>query len=149
MRSEFTANVKAAAPQELWAAMVATKFGPLPLQSAKTGISHKARTSWHGMCIYIPCVYTWKERERERHCLPQQHPINNKESHIAFILFYFSFSCERRERTICESRSASILIHALAEVTQNGEVNSTEASLDKLYGSSVSMREVRSDVKMP
>jgi hypothetical protein len=39
-------------------------------------------------------------------------------------------------------------MHGLAEVTQNGEVNSTEESLDKLYRSSVPMREVRSDVKM-
>ena len=47
-----------------------------------------------------------------------------------------------RERSKCASRSLRIPMHGPAEVTQNGQGNSTEESLDKVYRSSVSMREV-------
>ena len=103
----------------------------------------KNKLTWY-VYTHTMCVYMGRERERERErergrraLLTSAIPNQSQESDS----FYFSFS-------ICASRSARILMHGLAEVTQNGEVNSTEESLDKLYWSSVPMREVRSDVKM-
>ena len=94
----------------------------------------KNKLTWYA-CIHIPCVYTWKERAY----LSNTQSITRARLFLLFLLM--------RERTICASRSVRILVHGLAEVTQNGEVNSTEESLDKLYRSSVPMREVRSDSK--
>ena len=106
----------------------------------------KNKLTWYA-CIHIPCVYTWKERERERETERQTGTayLSNTQSITRARLFLLFLLM--RERTICASRSVRILVHGLAEVTQNGEVNSTEESLDKLYRSSVPMREVRSDSK--
>ena len=91
MHSECAVNVKAAALQELWAAMWQTGADLYPC--------NQRRPAWRQEYTYHVCIHGKKERKREReadgHCLPQQYPINHKSPIV------FTFRSHARENNMC------------------------------------------------